>query len=124
MNSILLVFLGGGIGAVARYGLQGTVYRTLGGGFPYGTIVVNFLGCFFIGLLMIGMEERFLVNPSVRIFLTIGVLGGFTTFSSFSYETVALLRDGQILFGIVNVVASIVSCLLATYVGVVIAKLF
>jgi len=124
MTSILLVFLGGGIGAVARYGLQGTVYRALGDGFPYGTIVVNIMGCFCIGLLMVVMDERFLVNPSIRIFLTIGVLGGFTTFSSFSYETFALMRDGQFLFGAVNVVLSILMCLAATFVGTVIAKLF
>ncbi|MBI3365598.1 MAG: fluoride efflux transporter CrcB [Ignavibacteriae bacterium] len=124
MTSILLIFLGGGIGAVARYGLQGTMYRMLGGDFPYGTLVVNVVGCFLIGVLMMGMENRFLLNPSIRVFLTIGILGGFTTFSSFSYETIALLRDGQLLFGLFNVFASIVTCLLATYLGTVIAKLF
>ncbi len=115
--NILLVFIGGGLGAVARYLLQGAVYRVTGASFPYGTIVVNILGCFVIGLLMSSMEERFIAVPSLRIFLAIGILGGFTTFSSFSYETMALLREGDILMGGLNVVASIVICLAATWLG-------
>ena len=91
MNA-LLVFLGGGIGATARYGLQGVVYRVAGTAFPYGTLAVNVLGSLLIGFLMALFEERFIVNPSLRLFLTIGILGGFTTFSSFSYETIAMLR--------------------------------
>ena len=109
--NILLVFAGGGLGAVARYLLQGAVYRFTGTGFPYGTIVVNVLGCFAIGLLMSSMEERFLASPSLRIFLTIGILGGFTTFSSFSYETMALIREGDILSGGINIIVSVVTCL-------------
>jgi len=115
--NILLVFAGGGLGAVARYLLQGAVYRFTGTGFPYGTIVVNVLGCFAIGLLMSSMEERFLASPSLRIFLTIGLLGGFTTFSSFSYETMALIREGDILSGGINIIVSVVTCLGATWLG-------
>ena len=115
--NILLVFIGGGLGAVARYLLQGAVYRITGASFPYGTIVVNIIGCFTIGLLMSSMEERFLAAPSLRIFLTIGILGGFTTFSSFSYETMALLREGDLLMGGLNVVASVAICLGATWLG-------
>ena len=115
--NILVVFIGGGLGAVARYLLQGFVYRFAGTEFPYGTIVVNILGCFTIGLLMSSMEERFLATPALRLFLTIGILGGFTTFSSFSYETMALLREGNFLDGGMNVVASVVVCLGATWLG-------
>jgi len=115
--NILVVFIGGGLGAVARYLLQGFVYRFAGTEFPYGTIVVNILGCFTIGLLMSSMEERFLATPALRLFLTIGILGGFTTFSSFSYETMALLREGNFLAGGMNVVASFVVCLGATWLG-------
>jgi fluoride exporter len=124
MVNALLVMLGGGIGALARYWLQGVVHRSTGPGFPYGTVVVNVAGCFVIGLLMVGMEERFLVNPSLRVFLTVGILGGFTTFSSFSYETIALLRDGEVLFGAMNVIVSVTVCLAATYLGTVAAKLW
>jgi len=122
--NILLVFAGGGIGAVARYWMQGIVYRFVNGMFPYGTVAVNVLGCFVIGLLVTGMEDRFMVNPSLRIFMTIGILGGFTTFSSFSFETIALLQEGEVLFGMLNILASIVICLSATYIGVIIGKLF
>ena len=123
MVNLSLVFVGGGIGAVARYWMQGFVYRFMSGIFPYGTIAVNVLGCFIIGLLMTGMEERFMVNPSLRIFITVGILGGFTTFSSFSFETIALFQDGEVFFGMLNIVASVVICLSATYIGVFTGKL-
>lgn len=115
----LLVFLGGGIGATARYGLQGAVYRLTGAAFPYGTLAVNVLGAFIIGFLMTFFEERFIVNPSLRVFLTIGILGGFTTFSSFSYETIVMLRDGSYWLGIINVVSNVAICLAATWLGLV-----
>jgi CrcB protein len=117
MMNILLVFIGGGLGAAARYLLQGAVYRFTGSAFPYGTIVVNVLGCFLIGLLMSSLEERFLAAPPLRIFLTIGILGGFTTFSSFSYETMVLLREGDLMAGGLNIIASMVLCLGATWLG-------
>jgi CrcB protein len=121
--NILLVFLGGGIGATARYGLQGIVYRMTGAGFPYGTLVVNVLGSFLIGLLMASFEERFIINPSLRVFLTIGLLGGFTTFSSFSFETLALFRDGSYTLGIANVAANVFVCLGATWLGIILGKI-
>ncbi len=119
----LLVFVGGGIGATARYGLQGLVYRYVRSTFPYGTLVVNVTGCFIIGLLMAAFEDRFLINPSVRVFLAVGILGGFTTFSSFSYETIALVRDGELFLGMMNVLASLLLCLAGTAAGVILGKL-
>ncbi len=119
----ILVFVGGGLGATARYGMQGLIYRYARSTFPYGTLAVNFTGCFLIGFLMMAFEERFLISPTVRIFLTIGILGGFTTFSSFSYETIALFRDGELFMGIMNVAASVVLCLAGTAAGVVLGKL-
>jgi fluoride exporter len=117
MVKYILIFAGGGLGAALRYWLQGVVYTRTGAAFPYGTLVVNGLGCFVIGLLMVALEERFLAVPSLRLFLTIGILGGFTTFSTFSYETLALLRDGEFLMGLANVGFSILGCLAATWVG-------
>jgi len=119
----LLVFIGGGIGASVRYWLTGIVYKIVQNEFPYGTFIVNTVGCFLIGFLILGMEDRFVMSPSLRIFLTIGILGGFTTFSTFSYETIALFRDGEILFALTNVFASVIVCLTATYTGIVIGKL-
>ena len=118
-----MVFFGGGIGAAFRYWLQGSIYRFIGTNFPYGTLLVNVLGCFAIGFLMAVFEERFVVQPVLRIFLTIGILGGFTTFSSFSLETVNLLREGDYLSGSANVIYSILNCLGATWLGSVIGKL-
>ena len=122
MNYIV-VFVGGGIGAVARYWLQGAVYRSMAADFPYGTFLVNLLGCFAIGFLMSAFEVRFVVTPPLRMFLAIGVLGGFSTFSSFSYETIALLREGSIALGLLNVAGSICTCLGATWIGLTIGKM-
>ena len=123
MESYLLVFVGGGLGASARYWLSGAVYRFLPTDFPYGNLVVNLLGSFLIGALMVSFEERFALNPSLRVFLAIGILGGFTTFSSFSYETMALLREAEMLRAIINVTISVLGCLSATYFGLILGRL-
>ncbi len=124
MGEAVLVFLGGGLGAALRYWLSGSIYRLVPPTFPYGTLAVNVLGCFGIGFLMALIEERFVVQPQLRVFLTIGVLGGFTTFSTFSYETVALLREGSLVGGALNAVLSLAGCLLATMVGNVLGRIF
>jgi CrcB protein len=119
----LLVFVGGGLGSAARYWLQGFVYSETGTGFPYGTLAVNFLGSFLIGLLMSSMEERFLIHPTIRVFLTIGILGGFTTFSSFSFETISLFRDGESLYALANAFGTLFVCLFCTWLGIQLGKL-
>ena len=124
MKDILVVFVGGGIGAAGRYWLSGFAHRMTSTSFPVGTMVVNVLGCLLIGLLMGSMEERFLAAPSLRFFLTVGVLGGFTTFSSFSYESMALFRDGELLLGLANAGGSVILCLLATFAGAAAARVF
>ena len=120
---VLAVFLGGGLGATLRYGMSGMVHRIMGSDFPYGTLVVNILGCLLIGALMSVTEDRILLHPRMRLFLAIGLLGGFTTFSTFSYETVALLRSGAFLYGMLNVLLSVCVCLLATWIGTIIGKI-
>ena len=117
------MFLGGGLGATLRYGMSGMVHRIMGSDFPYGTLVVNILGCLLIGALMSVTEDRILLHPRMRLFLAIGLLGGFTTFSTFSYETVALLRSGAFLYGMLNVLLSVCVCLLATWIGTIIGKI-
>lgn len=124
MQNYVFVFVGGGLGAAARYWLSGWVPGKVESDFPVGTLVVNILGCFLIGLLMSAFEERFLTQPSIRIFLTIGILGGFTTFSTFSFETVALLRDGEMLYATLNILVSIVTCIGGTALGMYIGRLF
>ncbi|MBX7150078.1 fluoride efflux transporter CrcB [bacterium] len=117
----LLIFIGGGIGAVSRYALQGAVYRFTDASFPYGTFIVNVLGCFLIGLFA-GASEKFIIDSQWRVFLTIGLLGGFTTFSSFGYETFALFRDGEIFFAMVNMIGSMIIGLLAVWFGFFLIK--
>ena len=119
----LLIFAGGGLGAVLRYWAQGLVYNRMGSAFPYGTVLVNIVGCFVIGLLMVSMEERFLATPALRLFLTVGILGGFTTFSSFSFETLALFRDGESALALANVGVSVLVCLCATWTGMKLGRL-
>ena len=119
----IVVFIGGGIGAVFRYLLAGWIYKIIGTDFPYGTLVVNVIGCFLIGLFLTIAEDRFLINPSLRIFVAVGIIGGFTTFSTFNFETIELLRDGAFALGMMNVVASIVLGLSATWVGSILGKI-
>ena len=115
--NVFIVFVGGGIGAAARYWLSGVVYRWLPSSFPFGNLVVNICGCFLIGVLMTMFNERFAVNPGLRLFLVIGILGGFTTFSSFSYETISLLMDHEIVPAVLNIGGSVIGCLVATVIG-------
>ena len=112
------------MGAAARYWLSGAVYDWLPSTFPYGNLVVNVSGCLLIGILMAVMQDRFLVDPSLRVFLVIGILGGFTTFSSFSYETIALAQDREYLHASVNIMATVFGCLAATLVGQRLAEYF
>jgi CrcB protein len=124
VNVYIAVFLGGGIGAIARYWLSGAVYRFLPTDFPYGNLCVNIVGCLLIGFVMSLTQDRWMVQPAVRVFFTIGILGGFTTFSSFSYETLALMREGQVLYASVNVLGTVAGCLGATYCGFLLGKWF
>ena len=94
MKLLALVALGGAAGAVARYGVGGWIHGMTGAGFPWGTFVVNVAGCSILGLLM-PLLQASVATPEARAFLAVGVLGGFTTFSTFSFESVALVQDGQ-----------------------------
>ena len=89
-----LVALGGAAGAVARYWLSGAVYRITGPGFPWGTMAVNLLGCFAIGIVVVALEST-LQSSAIRAAVAIGFLGAFTTFSTYSYEALALIQDGE-----------------------------
>jgi CrcB protein len=122
MHVVLLIALFGAIGCVTRYLLSGWVYGLLGRGFPYGTLAVNILGAFIIGLIMeFGMRSTIL-TANMRTGLTIGFLGGLTTFSTFSYETFRLLEDGEILIASTNVLISVLTCLLFTWLGITTAR--
>lgn len=114
--TIALLCAGGGL---TRYYLSGWVYGLLGRAFPYGTLVVNIIGAYFIGLVMeLGLAGT-VIPDTLRVGLTVGFMGGLTTFSSFSYETFKLLEDGQVVLAFVNVLASVAICLLFTWLGII-----
>ncbi len=123
MNKILLIGAGGAAGALSRYVLAGYVYKFMGTLFPYGTLFVNVLGCLIIGFLGVFAEERMQVGPAFRLFVFIGFLGAFTTFSSFTYETWMLAKDGDMLRSLLNVFGTMVSCFGGFFVGVMAARL-
>ncbi|MBU0664396.1 MAG: fluoride efflux transporter CrcB [Proteobacteria bacterium] len=123
MQVVLLIAGCGALGCVARYLVSGWVYDLLGRSLPYGTFVVNILGAFLIGLVMdLGMRST-LLPVSLRTGITIGFLGGFTTFSTFSYETFRLLEEGDFVVASANVLVSVTVCLLFTWLGMLTARL-
>ncbi|HEY6871158.1 MAG TPA: fluoride efflux transporter CrcB [Geobacteraceae bacterium] len=122
MQVVFLIALFGALGCLTRYFLSGWVYTLLGRSFPYGTFAVNIVGAFIIGLVMeFGMRST-LIPANLRIGLTIGFLGGLTTFSTFSYETFRLLEDGELLIAGANVLLSVAVCLVFTWLGIITAK--
>lgn len=122
MARLLFIGLGGFIGTLARYWLSGVIARRYGETFPLGTLAVNALGCFVIGFLFYFFYDRSLVNPTSRAVIFIGLLGGFTTFSSYGLQTFTLLRDGELFLALVNVMASNVLGLCLVWLGYVLAK--
>ncbi len=119
----LAVALGGALGALARYGLSGWVHTLTGALFPLGTLAVNAVGSFLIGMALQAATGRFLWSLETRLFLTTGFCGGLTTFSTFSYETLALMEDQQWLAAGGNVLLNVALCLAAAYLGLVTARL-
>lgn len=117
MVKLLIVALGGALGAVARYGLGDLVHRYYPGRFPLGTMVINILGCLALGAIMSLVEDRQSLRPEARLFLGVGICGAFTTFSTFGYETVQLMRDGSWGMAAVNVTVSVVVGLFAVWGG-------
>ena len=122
MEQLAYIALLGAAGCLSRYFLSGWVYQLFGRGFPYGTLAVNIIGSFLIGLTMEFSIRSALISPVLRIALTIGFLGGFTTFSSFSFETFRLLEEGAFVIAFFNVLVSVVSCLACTWIGIVVAR--
>ncbi len=123
IERLALVGLGGMLGAILRYGAGGLVHRLFEGRFPLGTLLINTAGCLCIGFLTTMADDRGVLSASARLFLFIGVLGGFTTFSSFGYETLTLWRDGLAGRALLNIGANVVCGLGAVWVGHVIARL-
>ena len=124
MHSVLWVGLGGFLGAILRYVIAGSVERwTEGINFPHGTLAVNLMGCFMIGLLSHLLESRGIFGAEARLFVFIGLLGAFTTFSTFGNETLDLLRGGETLFALGNILVSVVLSLGMVWLGRALAEL-
>ncbi|MEJ2636093.1 MAG: fluoride efflux transporter CrcB [Calditrichia bacterium] len=123
MFKILSIGFGGFLGAVSRYLMSGLVHKILANPwFPYGTFAVNILGCLFIGFLSGLAESRQVLPTELRMFLLIGFLGSFTTFSTFGYETFSFMRDGQMLSALLNILLQIIVGLGAVWTGTVLAR--
>ncbi len=122
MRELLFLAGAGAAGAVSRYALSGWTYRVFGERFPYGTLAVNVLGSFLIGLVMQAALSADLLSREARVAATVGFLGAFTTFSTFSYETMKAIEDGEWTKAGANVVLNVLLCLGATWLGLLTAR--
>lgn len=122
MLRFLLISLGAILGANARYWLGGWVNEKLGVSFPYGTLVVNLTGSFLLGLFLTLSTERFLIDPAWRWLIAIGFLGSYTTFSTYTYESLILILSGQIRLGILNLLSSTILGALAALGGILLGR--
>jgi CrcB protein len=122
MERFLLICLGGAVGTGARYLLSGWVLTTTGSTFPWGTLAVNVVGSFLIGIIMHLAMVTQAIPPTARIVLTTGIMGGFTTYSTFNYETLQFFQSGAVGRGIANIGLMIFSCLAAGLAGLMLAR--
>lgn len=122
MNQLLAIAAGGAVGAIFRYGVSNGIYQWLGRDFPWGTLVVNMLGSLLMGGLYVLLVERLASSAEIRAFLLIGLLGAFTTFSTFSIETLLLVENGQLARAVTNMLASVLVCVVAAWFGMILAR--
>jgi CrcB protein len=122
LKTLMFIALGGSLGAVLRFLTQVTVYELAGRSFPYGTLVVNVFGSFLMGLFSIILVEKFDLGSEWHMAILIGVLGSFTTFSTFSIETLVLFEQGDIIKAMSNIVLSIILCISSVWAGAYFAK--
>ena len=120
--NLLLIAIGGALGSVARYLFSLFVLRASGSLFPLGTFAVNVVGCAVFGGIIGAAEQRSVLSPEARAFLLVGVLGGFTTFSSYAYESFALLRDGQWLAAAVNIAGQVIAGVVGIWIGFLVSR--
>ena len=124
MKHLIFIALGGAGGALARHGLSNLVHEASASRFPWGTLTVNLLGSFFIGVMYIAIVERGLIHPDWRSVAIVGFLGAFTTFSTFSLETINLLESGQPAQALAYVGLSVVVCITAVWLSMLLTRLF
>jgi len=122
LKQVFAIAAGGALGSVLRFWMSGWVAGMLGRDFPYGTLLVNVSGSLLMGFLYVVLIDKFNASTELRAVLLIGLLGGFTTFSSFSMETFHLLEAGEIFKALMNIILSVAVCLAATWLGVVVGR--
>lgn len=121
MIKVLYLLVGGALGSFSRYYMAGLAHKLIPGIFPWGTLTVNVVGAFFIGLLW-GLFEMKDISPNMRMFIFVGFLGGYTTFSTFALETMNLVREGNIKFALINVLLNNLLAIVFVFIGYFIAK--
>jgi fluoride exporter len=122
MRTVLYIGCAGFLGAVSRYVVGGLVYRYLGSALPYGTLAVNVIGSLLLGCLMEFTLRSALIPGELRMAVGVGFLGAFTTFSTFSYETFRLFEEGSVFLATFNIASNLLLCLIAVWIGIVIAR--
>jgi len=122
MINYLVVSFGAALGGCLRYWFSGFVYRFIPVTFPYGTLIINVVGSFILGIVMFYFNEKEMIGHELRLFLTVGFCGGFTTFSTFSFETINLIKDAQYMGAALNVVLSVGVSLIAIFLAYIISR--
>jgi len=122
LQNYAIVFFGAGIGGMCRYWCSSIVYKFLPTNFPYGTLVVNIIGSFILGFVFYSLYEKGIINQDMRLFLSIGFCGGFTTFSTFSFETINLLKNSEYFFAVLNISANVIFSLTGTFTAYILSK--
>ena len=122
VNQTLAIMMGGALGALLRYLISNAIYDWLGRSFPWGTLGVNVFGSFLMGLLSLLLLERWQIDPAIKLMILVGFLGAFTTFSTFSMETFHLLQQGHPLKAVINSLLSVVFCVFAVWLGILVGQ--
>jgi len=122
MINYLVVSFGAALGGCLRYWFSGFVYKFIPATFPYGTLIINVVGSFILGIVMFYFNEKEMIGHELRLFLTVGFCGGFTTFSTFSFETINLIKDAQYMGAALNVVLSVGVSLIAIFLAYIISR--
>ena len=122
INQLLFIAAGGAIGAVFRFLMSNGIHSFMGRDFPYGTLTVNVIGSFVMGISYVMLIERLDVSPEWRAFIVVGLLGAFTTFSTFSIETLVLIENSELSKAAVNVFLSIILCIMGSWIGLLIGR--